>query len=78
MCTFTLKNKETKKPLKTKVRGHLGGSVDWASAFSSDYDLRVVGSSSKLGSLLGREPASPLSLPASLPTCDLSLCHINK
>ena len=29
--------------------------------------------------LLSREPASlPLSLPASLPTCDLSLCQINK
>ena len=48
-----------------------------ASAFASGHDPRVLGSSPVSGSLLSREPASlPLSLPASLPTCDL--CQINK
>ena len=46
-----------------------------ASAFSSGHDLRVLGSSPTSGSLLSREPASPLSLPPSLPTCDLSLLN---
>ena len=49
-----------------------------AAAFGSGHDLRVLGSSPASDSLLSREPASPFSLPASLPTCDLSLCQINK
>ena len=50
-----------------------------ASAFGSGHDLRVLGSSPAWGSLLSREPASlPLSLTASLPTCDLSLYQISK
>ena len=55
--------------------GRLGGSVVKASAFGSGHDLRVLGSSPASGSLLGGEPASSscLSLPASLPTCDLSV-----
>ena len=56
--------------------------VQWvkASAFGSGHDLRVLGSSPASGSLLSRESASSsLSLPASLPTCDLYLSNkINK
>ena len=45
-----------------------------ASAFGSGHDPRVLGSSPASGSLRSGEPApSSLSLPASLPTCDLSL-----
>ena len=49
-----------------------------ASAFGSSCDPSVLGSSPASGSLLSREPASlarppTTSLPASLPTCDLSL-----
>ena len=44
-----------------------------ASAFGSGHDLRVLGSGPALGSLLGGEPASLLSLPAALPTCDISV-----
>ena len=45
-----------------------------ASAFGSGHDPGVLGSSPASGSLLSRGPASfsLLSLPASLPTCDLS------
>ena len=46
-----------------------------ASAFSSGHDPRVLGSSPVSGSLLSGEPASSLSLPASLPTCDASLSN---
>ena len=46
-----------------------------APAFGSGHDLRVLGSSPTLGSLLSKEAASPLSLPASLPTCDLSMSN---
>ena len=46
-------------------------------AFGSGHDPGILGSSPASGSLLSWEPASSLlSLPASLPTCDL--CQINK
>jgi len=66
------------KTLKTKSQvniyfwGHLGGSVSYASAFGSGHDLRVLGSSPMLGSLLSGESASP-SLSASPPAYVLSL-----
>ena len=37
----------------------LGGPVNYASAFSSGHDLKVLGLSPLPGSLLGGEPASP-------------------
>ena len=50
-----------------------------ASAFGSGHDPRVLESSPTSGSPLRGEPASSsLSLPASLPTCDLSLSLSNK
>ena len=49
-----------------------------ASAFGSGHGLRVLGLSPVMGSPLSGEPASPLSLPASLPTCDLSLSLSNE
>ena len=57
----------------------LGGSVGLASAFSSGHDLSVLGSSPKLGSLLGGESVSPFpSVPQHpLPTSALSLSQIN-
>ena len=53
--------------------------VQWvkASAFSSGHDPGVLGSSPELVSLPQQGACLPLSLPASLPTCDLSLCQIN-
>ena len=53
-------------------KGCLGCSVGWVSAFSSDHDLRVLGSSPALGSLLSRVSASP-SAPL---TFSLSLKYI--
>ena len=62
--------------LRGFLKGRLGGSVGKAAAFGSGHDLRVLGWSPASGSLLSREPASlPLSLPASLLTCDLSLSN---
>ena len=48
-----------------------------ASAFSSGHDLRVLGSSPTSGSLHrgSLPPPLSLSLPASLPTCDLCLSN---
>ena len=40
-------------------RGHLGGSVNEASASSSGHDPGVLGSSPTSGSLFSWEPASP-------------------
>ena len=57
--------------------GRLGGSVAEASAFHSGHDLRVLGSTPLLGSLLKGEPAS-LLLTAPLPTCPRSLCQIKR
>ena len=65
--------------------GRLGGSVGWASDFSSGQDLILVGLSPALGSVLtahNLEPAldsvSPsLSAPPLLALC-LSLSKINK
>ena len=42
--------------------GHLGGSVDWATAFNSGHDPRLPGSSPALGSQLLGESASPSDL----------------
>ena len=51
-------------PIGKTTRGHWGGSVSEASAFSSGHDLRVPGSSLTSGSLLGVESAClPLFLP---------------
>ena len=55
------------------------GAPGWLSGLKplpSAHDPRVLGSSPTSGCLLGRELASlPLSLPASLPTCDLGMSN---
>ena len=60
-----------------KVLGHLGGSVNEASAFGSGRDPRFLGQSLTSGSLLSGEPAAP-SPPAILPAFALFLYQINK
>ena len=58
------------------LRGHLGGSVSYASAFGLGHDPRVLGSSPALGSLLSGESASPSAcVSASL---SLSVSLMNK
>jgi len=52
-------------PLKTAFVGHLGGSVGYATAFGSDHDPGVPGSSPTSGSLLSRKSASPSDAPPS-------------
>ena len=44
---------------RSSLRGDLGGSVGEAPAFGSGHNLRVLGSSPRLGSLLSGEAASP-------------------
>ena len=56
--------------------GHLGGSVDWASAFSSVHDFRILGWSPSLGSLLSGESSSPSPPPPLM--LSLSLTQINQ
>ena len=57
--------------------GRLGGSVGYTSAFGSGHDPRVPEWNPTLGSLLGRESASPSpSAPPSV--CVFSLSLINK
>ena len=78
---FLYPERAQKKYLNTEWIKYLKNWGAWvaqwvkASAFSSGHDLRVLGYSPASGSLLCREPASPLFLPASLPTCDFSLSH---
>ena len=63
---------------RNSLWGHLGGSVSWASASGSGHDLWVLGSSSTLGFLLSREPASiSLSLCSSPCSHTLSFSQIN-
>ena len=70
---------------KTLVPGYLGGSVGWASDFSSGHDLTAVGLSPTSGSVLtaqSLEPAShsvspSLSAPSLLARA-LSLSNLNK
>ena len=67
--------------LNTKIEGKLGllgGSASEASAFSSGHDLRVLGSSPALGSLLIGESASPSPFPYPRPQLVLSLPQINQ
>lgn len=65
--------------IKNHDVGRLGGSVGWASAFGSDHNIRVLGSSPALGYLLCRKPASPSPTPpACVPSPAVSLCQINK
>ena len=52
-------------------KGRLGDSVGWTSALGLGHGLRVLGSIPALGSLLGRESASPSAPP---PACALSFC----
>ena len=59
------------------MRGHLGGSVSEASAFSSGHDLRVLGLSPSSGSLLSGESASP-SAPHPPHVLSLTFSQINK
>ena len=62
--------------IKNEIRGTWVAQWVKASAFGLGHDPRVLGLSPTLGSLLSRDPASPpLSVPASLPTCDLCLSN---
>ena len=83
VCVYTHTHRER---IKNKVDGihcqqqanlgRLGGSVGLVSAFGSGHDLRVLGSSPTLGSLLSRESASPSALP--LLMLFLSVSQINQ
>uniref|UniRef100_A0A8C7BE36 Ig-like domain-containing protein n=1 Tax=Neovison vison TaxID=452646 RepID=A0A8C7BE36_NEOVI len=68
-------NLGTEPAVRDIRKGHVFCESPATSAFGSGHDPRVLGSSPALGSLLSRE-LPPLSLPASLPTCDL--CLLNK
>ena len=57
-------------------RGHLGGSVGWASAFGSGHDLLGPGFKPHVGSLLSGESASPS--PSAPPPHSSSLSQINR
>ena len=56
--TLGIESTQLKQILK-KFWGYLGGSVGWASAFSSGCDPGVLGSSPASGSLLSGESVSP-------------------
>jgi len=58
-------------------QGRLGGSDDWASAFSSGH-LRVLGSSLTSGSWLSGESASPSPSPSAYALCVCLSLKINK
>ena len=61
--------------LKKSIKGHIGGSVSWVSAFGSGHDPRILGWGVS-GSLLSGKSASssPSALPpAILLTLSLSL-----
>ena len=65
--------------LKIILLGHLGGSVDEVSAFSSGHDLGVLGWSPMSGSLTSGESPSPSSSPSALnPMHACSLSPSNK
>ena len=67
MCSLANKNMHL---------GHLGGSVDYVSAFGSGHDPGVLGSSPALGFLLSTEPVF-LFPPAVTPPA-LFPCQINQ
>ena len=67
------------KYFKIMLKGRLGDSVGWVSAFGLGHNPRVLGLSPASGSLLSRKPASPSPTPpACVPALTAILSLINK
>ena len=68
-------NYKEEKQLTFIVEGHLGGSVNWATAFGSGHDPGILGWSPASGSLLSGEVAS--QSPSAAPPNSVCLCSLS-